>query len=61
LYHIYMFKDNPESAQLALRNFEQSVADMKSQYINTYSEIRDTRVNFGGGNSSTSFRSVSGY
>lgn len=60
LYHIYMFKDNPESAQLAQRNFERAIADMKSQYINSYSEVRDTRVNFGGGNVSASFRSVSG-
>ena len=49
-------KDNPEAAQLALANFQRSVADLKTQYINSYSDVRDTRVNFGGGGSVMSNR-----
>jgi len=56
LYHLYMLKDNPEAAQLALANFQRSVADLKTQYINSYSDVRDTRVNFGGGSSVMSNR-----
>lgn len=59
MYHLYMFKDNPESAQFASRNFEMGVADLKSQYINQYHSIRDTRVQFGGGNSRSMYQRVS--
>jgi len=59
MFHIYMLKDNVESAQLALANFERSVADLKSQYINKYSEVRDTRVAFGGGATSVQYKSIS--
>jgi hypothetical protein len=58
LYHLYLFKDNQEAAQLALANFQRSVADLKAQYINTYSEVRDTRINFGGGGSAVSSRAM---
>ena len=58
LYHMYMLKDNPESAQLAKANFMQAVADLKSQYINTYSSLSDTRVNFGGGSGAAQYKTV---
>jgi len=46
--HLYLFKDNPEAAQLAMANFQNGIVDLKAQYINQYDNIRDTRVNFGG-------------
>ena len=58
LYHMYMLKDNPESAQLAKANFMQAVADLKSQYINAYSSLSDTRVNFGGGSGAAQYKTV---
>ena len=58
LYHMYMLKDNPESAQLAKANFMQAVADLKSQYINKFSGVVDTRVQFGGGASAPLYKSI---
>jgi len=49
LYHMYMFKDNPESAGVAFQAFERGLKDLQSIYINKYEYIRDHRVNFGGG------------
>ena len=49
LYHMYMFKDNPESAGVAFQAFERGLKDLQSIYINNYEYIRDHRVNFGGG------------
>ena len=46
LYHLYMFKDNLESAQAAFMAFEQGIKDLQTLYINTYESIRDTRVKF---------------
>jgi hypothetical protein len=49
MYYMYMFKDNPESASLSFQAFERGIKDMQSLYINQYQSVRDTRVNFGGG------------
>jgi len=49
LYHMYMFKDNPESASVAFQAFERGLKDLQSIYVNDYQYIRDRRVNFGGG------------
>jgi hypothetical protein len=46
LYHLYLFKDNIESAQAAYIAFEQGIKNMQSIYINNYEKIRDRRVNF---------------
>ena len=46
LYHLYMFKDNLESAQAAFMAFESGIKDLQTLYINTYESIRDTRVKF---------------
>lgn len=46
LYHLYMFKDNPESSQAAYLTFQQGVKDLQTLYINNYDYIRDTRVRF---------------
>lgn len=59
--HLYLFKDNPEAAQLAMLNFQNGIADLKAQYINQYDNIRDTRVNFGGNTSRSAFSKVTTY
>lgn len=46
LYHLYMFKDNLESAQAAFVAFQDGIKDLQTIYINNYEYIRDTRVNF---------------
>jgi len=46
LYHMYLFKDNIESAQLASMAFEKGVKDLQTLYINNNISIRDTRVSF---------------
>lgn len=60
MYHLYMLKDNPEAAQLSLMNFRQGIADLKSQYINKYTSVRDTRIQFGGGTAGSRFVQVAG-
>lgn len=46
LYHLYMFKDNLESAQAAYVAFDDGIKDLQTLYINNYEYIRDTRVKF---------------
>lgn len=46
LYHLYMFKDNLESAQAAYAAFDDGIKDLQTLYINNYEYIRDTRVKF---------------
>ena len=46
LYHMYMFKDNLESAQAAFMSFQQGIKDLQTLYINNYDYIRDTRVRY---------------
>lgn len=46
LYHLYMFKDNIESAQAAYMSFQEGIKDLQTLYINNYEYIRDTRVKF---------------
>lgn len=46
LYHLYMFKDNIESAQAAFMAFEKGIKDLQTLYINNYEYIRDSRVRF---------------
>ena len=46
LYQMYMFKDNVESAQVALMSFEKGVKELQGLYINNYHSVRDTRVSF---------------
>ena len=51
LYQMYMFKDNPESAQLTFQAFERGIKDLQSIYINKHDYVYDRRVAFGGGHS----------
>lgn len=44
MFNMYMFKDNPQSAQLVLALFDQGVKNMQTQLINQYDSIRDRRV-----------------
>lgn len=46
LYHMYMFKDNIESAQAAFMSFEKGLKDLQTLYINNFEYIRDTRVRY---------------
>lgn len=46
LFHFYMFRDNPESAQLAATKFRQGIKEMQSVLINRYHSVTDTRVRF---------------
>ena len=46
LYHLYMFKDNMESAQAAFIAFEKGIKDLQTLYINNNVYIRDTRIKF---------------
>jgi|TARA_R110001592_G_scaffold35175_5_gene119951 hypothetical protein len=46
IYHMYLFKDNLEAAQLANIAFEKGVKNLQSLYINTYQSVTDTRVSF---------------
>jgi hypothetical protein len=46
LYHMYLFKDNMESAQLSSIAFEKGVKELQTLYINNNISIRDTRVSF---------------
>jgi hypothetical protein len=44
LYHMYMFRDNPEQAGVSSQLFLQGVKEMQSILINKYQAIRDTRI-----------------
>ena len=46
LYHMYMFRDNTESAQLTQVAFMQGIKEMQSLLINKYTSIADTRIKF---------------
>lgn len=46
IYHLYMFRDNTEQAQVAYQVFEQGIGRMRTLYINHQDYIRDTRVKF---------------
>lgn len=46
LYHLYMFKDNLESAQASYVAFERGIKNLQTLYINNFDYIRDTRVKF---------------
>ena len=46
LYHMYLFKDNMESAQLSSIAFEKGVKELQTLYINNTVSISDTRVKF---------------
>ena len=44
LYYMYMFKDNPESTQIAAVAFQQGISEMISVLVNRYNRMYDTRV-----------------
>lgn len=46
LYHMYMFRDNPEQANIAMAQFMQGIKEMQTVLINKYESVRDTRVRF---------------
>jgi len=46
LYYMYMFRDNPEQANIAAVVFQQGVKEMRTVLINNYNRMYDTRVSF---------------
>jgi len=46
LYHMYMFRDNPESANIAMAQFMTGIKEMQTALLNKYEKVRDTRVRF---------------
>lgn len=47
MYHSYMFRDNPQSAQLAEQKFKEGIKSMTSLLINEFISVVDTRVRKG--------------
>lgn len=46
LYHMYMFRDNMEAAQLTQVAFLQGVKEMQSLLINKFTSVSDTRIRY---------------
>lgn len=44
LYHMYMFRDNPEQAGVTSQLYLQGIKEMQGILINKYQSIRDTRI-----------------
>lgn len=44
LYHMYMFRDNNEAANITLQVFRQGIKNMQGLLINQYDHVTDTRV-----------------
>ena len=49
LYHMSLFKENPEGVALMKQKFESGLKDMVNMFIPNPRVAYDTRVNFGGG------------
>jgi hypothetical protein len=46
LYYMYMFRDNPEQANVAAIVFQQGLKEMRTVLVNSYNRMYDTRVNY---------------
>lgn len=46
MYHMYMFRDNTEAANVAMAQYMQGIKEMQTVLINKYQNVLDTRVNF---------------
>jgi len=44
LVQMYMFRDNPEAANIAAQIFSQGIKEMQTLLINNYQEVYDTRI-----------------
>ena len=44
MYHMYMMRDNPESAQLSWQAFQDGLKTLQTLYINNYEYVYDTRT-----------------
>jgi hypothetical protein len=47
MYHAYMFRDNPQAAQIAQKKFEDGIKAMTSLLINEFINVVDTRTRAG--------------
>lgn len=61
LFHMYMFKDNPESAGIAMQAFSTGLKALENLYLNNSKYIYDGRVNFGGGGNGRGGRPFGSY
>jgi len=61
LYHMNLFKENPDGAQLAKQKYDSGIRDMVNVFLPNPSRIYDTRVNFGGGSSGAYGQMWDGY
>jgi hypothetical protein len=43
-YHAYKLRSDPQAAQMAFAEYERLIQVMRSEYINTKSYMRDTRI-----------------
>ena len=46
MYHMYMFRDNAEAANIAMAQYMLGIKEMQTVLINKYQNVLDTRVNF---------------
>ena len=46
MYHMYMFRDNTEAANVAMSQYMMGIKEMQTVLINKYQNVLDTRVNF---------------
>ena len=44
MYHCYMFRDNSQQASIAKQKFDQGIERMRTLLVNSYTDVRDTRV-----------------
>jgi len=44
MYHVYMFRGNPEAAQVAQQKFLDGIKDLRKIHINKYEYVTDTRI-----------------
>ena len=44
LYHLYMFKDNIEAANVAYQALMSGIKDLQTLFINNFEYVRDTRI-----------------
>lgn len=53
MWYMYLWRENEERAQLARSEYDDNIKHMTNVLITEYSDMVDTRVNFGGGHSSS--------
>jgi len=44
MYHVHVFRNNDQAAQVALSKFQEGINHMRTLYVNRYEYVRDSRV-----------------